>query len=152
MAAHVTTPGTVEPKMWMGGIEPMKASYGKLMMWFFLISDTFTFSALLVAYGTDRFSYTEFEGNRADFTFSNMGCITIKEKYGTVEVENVYSPETIFTFGNPTTLFASAFKGQLDFIITSDEHFLKYDDAIAIKKKAMELLKEVTGVAEMQMN
>jgi heme/copper-type cytochrome/quinol oxidase subunit 3 len=57
MAAHVTTPGAVEPKMWMGGIEPMKASYGKLMMWFFLISDTFTFSALLVAYGTARFSF-----------------------------------------------------------------------------------------------
>jgi len=35
MAANVTTPGAIEPKMWMGGIEPMKASYGKLMMWFF---------------------------------------------------------------------------------------------------------------------
>jgi cytochrome c oxidase subunit 3 len=72
MAANVTTPGTVEPKMWMGGIEPMKASYGKLMMWFFLISDTFTFSALLVAYGTARFSFPAFTGNREDFTFSNL--------------------------------------------------------------------------------
>jgi cytochrome c oxidase subunit 3 len=72
MAANVTTPGAVEPKMWLGGIEPMKASYGKLMMWFFLISDTFTFSALLVAYGTARFSFPAFEGNREDFTFSNM--------------------------------------------------------------------------------
>jgi NRPS condensation-like uncharacterized protein len=32
---------------------------------------------------------------------------------------------------------------QLDFIITSDEHFLKYTDAVAVKEKAMELLKEV---------
>jgi len=72
MAAHVTTPGTVEPKYWMGGIEPMKASYGKLMMWFFLISDTFTFSALLVAYGTQRFGFPAFTGDRADFTFSNL--------------------------------------------------------------------------------
>ncbi|WAC10644.1 cytochrome c oxidase subunit 3 [Dyadobacter pollutisoli] len=72
MAANVTTPGAVEPKMWMGGIEPMKASYGKLMMWFFLISDTFTFSALLVAYGTARFSFPAFTGKHADFTFSNM--------------------------------------------------------------------------------
>jgi cytochrome c oxidase subunit 3 len=72
MAAHVTTPGTVEPKMWMGGIEPMKASYGKLMMWFFLISDTFTFSALLVAYGTARFSFPSFVGEAANFTFSSL--------------------------------------------------------------------------------
>jgi cytochrome c oxidase subunit 3 len=58
--------------MWMGGIEPMKASYGKLMMWFFLISDTFTFSALLVSYGMVRFSYPAYEGTVADFTFSNL--------------------------------------------------------------------------------
>lgn len=31
-----------------------QASYGKLMMWFFLVSDAFTFSALLVAYGALR--------------------------------------------------------------------------------------------------
>lgn len=30
------------------------ASYGKLMMWFFLVSDAFTFSALLIAYGAIR--------------------------------------------------------------------------------------------------
>ena len=58
MAATVATdsPTTFDRKSWMGGIEPMKASYGKLMMWFFLISDTFTFSALLVTYGLIRFS------------------------------------------------------------------------------------------------
>lgn len=72
MAATATTTGTVEPKMWMGGIEPMKASYGKLMMWFFLISDTFTFSALLVSYGLVRFSYPAYAGEVADFTFSNL--------------------------------------------------------------------------------
>ena len=33
----------------------MKASYGKLMMWFFLLSDAFTFSALLITYGLNRF-------------------------------------------------------------------------------------------------
>jgi cytochrome c oxidase subunit III len=72
MATTVTTTGTGEPKMWMGGIEPMKASYGKLMMWFFLISDTFTFSALLVSYGLVRFSYPAYDGEVADFTFSNL--------------------------------------------------------------------------------
>ena len=42
---------------WSGGNKPFNASYGKLMMWFFLMSDTFTFSALLVTYGMIRFSY-----------------------------------------------------------------------------------------------
>lgn len=40
----------------MGGRKPFGASYGKLMMWFFLISDAFTFSTLLVVYGVVRFS------------------------------------------------------------------------------------------------
>ncbi|WP_258105098.1 cytochrome c oxidase subunit 3 [Marinoscillum sp. MHG1-6] len=55
---------------WAGGTEPMKASYGKLMMWFFLLSDAFTFSALLIAYGMTRFSYPAYEGAIEDFVFS----------------------------------------------------------------------------------
>jgi cytochrome c oxidase subunit 3 len=39
---------------WGGGVPPMKASYGKTMMWYFLISDTFTFVAFLVSYATVR--------------------------------------------------------------------------------------------------
>lgn len=41
---------------WSGGKKPFKASYGKLMMWFFLMSDAFTFSTLLVVYGVIRFA------------------------------------------------------------------------------------------------
>ncbi len=59
-----------EKNIWMGGTSPMKVSYGKLMMWFFLLSDALTFSALLVAYGTIRFSNRAFEGDREFFTFS----------------------------------------------------------------------------------
>ncbi len=45
----------VDPKALIEGERPMyKASYGKLMMWFFLVSDAFTFSALLIAYGALR--------------------------------------------------------------------------------------------------
>ncbi len=36
-------------------IWPWKASHGKLMMWFFLISDIFTFASLLIAYGFIRY-------------------------------------------------------------------------------------------------
>ncbi|MFM2268678.1 MAG: hypothetical protein RL757_2119 [Bacteroidota bacterium] len=41
---------------WSGGAEPFNASYGKLMMWYFLLSDAFTFAGFLIAYGTLRFS------------------------------------------------------------------------------------------------
>ena len=37
---------------WDGGKPPFKASYGKLMMWYFLVSDAFTFAGFLIAYGT----------------------------------------------------------------------------------------------------
>jgi cytochrome c oxidase subunit III len=40
---------------WSGGVEPFNASYGKLMMWYFLLSDAFTFAGFLIAYGSLRF-------------------------------------------------------------------------------------------------
>ena len=49
---------------------PMRVSYGKLMMWFFLLSDSFTFSALLVSYGLVRIAYPAYVGSVSDFVFS----------------------------------------------------------------------------------
>ena len=46
-------------KIWDGGNEPMSASYGKLMMWFFILSDALTFSGFLAAYGFSRFKFIE---------------------------------------------------------------------------------------------
>lgn len=43
-------------KMWTGGKSPFSVSYGKLMMWYFLLSDSFTFGAFLISYGSIRFS------------------------------------------------------------------------------------------------
>ncbi len=57
--------------IWDGGNEPLKASYGKLMMWFFLLSDAFTFSALLITYGLIRFSHTAYsEAVHGPFKFA----------------------------------------------------------------------------------
>lgn len=41
---------------WAGGRSPWSVEYGKIMMWFFLLSDAFTFSSLLIYYGAQRFS------------------------------------------------------------------------------------------------
>ena len=57
--------------VWGGGNEPLKASYGKLMMWFFLLSDIFTFGAFLITYGAIRMSYPAYEGSSAEFVSSN---------------------------------------------------------------------------------
>ena len=40
---------------WGGGKKPLVAGYGKLMMWWFIVSDALTFSGFLVAYGFSRF-------------------------------------------------------------------------------------------------
>lgn len=48
----------------------MGASYGKLMMWFFLMSDAFTFSGLLITYGLVRSSNPAYTGPVKDFFFS----------------------------------------------------------------------------------
>ncbi len=57
--------------VWDGGTSPMGVSYGKLMMWFFLMSDAFTFSGLLITYGLVRSSNPAYTGTVDAFTFSS---------------------------------------------------------------------------------
>lgn len=56
--------------VWSGGKRPLKASYGKLMMWYFLLSDAFTFAGFLVGYGALRFSMPTWPV--PDFVFSTF--------------------------------------------------------------------------------
>ena len=51
-----TTTVATDQKWWSGGRSPFNVEYGKLMMWYFLMSDAFTFGAFLISYGTIRFS------------------------------------------------------------------------------------------------
>ncbi len=61
-------------KWWTGGKSPYNVSYGKLMMWIFLMSDTFTFGALLISYGTIRVSHGYWpDPNHVFNTFPLMG-------------------------------------------------------------------------------
>jgi cytochrome c oxidase subunit 3 len=52
MASHLAKLDT--ETLWGGKESPFQTSYGKLMMWFFLVSDALTFSGLLIAYGFTR--------------------------------------------------------------------------------------------------
>ena len=54
---NMATTATVhQTKWWSGGKSPFNLEYGKLMMWYFLMSDAFTFGAFLISYGSIRFS------------------------------------------------------------------------------------------------
>ena len=55
MSSTITTSANNDEDLWDGGNKPFKASYGKIMMWFFIVSDALTFSGFLVAYGFSRF-------------------------------------------------------------------------------------------------
>ncbi len=68
--AHATTTTAPDQDVWNGGVSPMNASYGKLMMWFFLLSDAFTFSGLLITYGLVRSAHKAYAGVPDDFAFS----------------------------------------------------------------------------------
>lgn len=57
MSSHSTEIDAKEA--WSGGQSPFRVSYGKMMMWFFLISDALTFGGLLVSYGFIRHKYAE---------------------------------------------------------------------------------------------
>ncbi|OYU82230.1 MAG: cytochrome oxidase subunit III [Flavobacterium sp. BFFFF1] len=70
MEATATTAKN-EVKTWGGGNEPLDASYGKLMMWFFIVSDALTFSGFLAAYGFSRFKFIETWPN-ADEVFTHF--------------------------------------------------------------------------------
>ena len=60
-----------EGRLWGGGKQPLKASYGKLMMWFFILSDALTFSGFLAAYGFSRFKFST-EWPIADEVFNHF--------------------------------------------------------------------------------
>ncbi|HVV56169.1 MAG TPA: cytochrome c oxidase subunit 3 [Mucilaginibacter sp.] len=58
MSTTVSQIDEVKTTPWAGGRSPFAVEYGKMMMWFFLLSDAFTFSSLLISYGALRFSST----------------------------------------------------------------------------------------------
>jgi len=51
--------------------KPFGISYGKMMMWFFILSDALTFSGFIVAYGFSRFKFIE-EWPIADEVFNHF--------------------------------------------------------------------------------
>jgi|SRR5688572_2769130 len=57
--AEATTEKMPNKKVWGGGVSPFNVSWGKMYMWFFLVSDAFTFSSLILSYGVMRHRFTD---------------------------------------------------------------------------------------------
>lgn len=53
---------------WRSGKSPFNVEYGKMMLWYFLLSDAFTFTGFLAAYGALRFSSPTWP--QSDFMFT----------------------------------------------------------------------------------
>ena len=73
MAETITTVQDTQQEdqnLWSGAKSPFKSSYGKLMMWYFLLSDAFTFAGFLIAYGALRASMPSWPV--PDFVFSTF--------------------------------------------------------------------------------
>ena len=68
--AHDTHEHVDESQRWEGAVSPFGASYGKIMMWYFLVSDAFTFAGFLIAYGALRFSMPTWP--EPDFVFASF--------------------------------------------------------------------------------
>ena len=58
MANHSAAVASTGKSAWGGGVSPFKVRWGKLYMWIFLVSDAFTFSSLLIAYGSLRHRFS----------------------------------------------------------------------------------------------
>jgi cytochrome c oxidase subunit 3 len=72
----VTQIDEVKTTPWAGGRSPFSVEYGKIMMWFFLLSDAFTFSSLLISYGSLRFSSVTWPA--ADKVFQSVPFVVDK--------------------------------------------------------------------------
>mgnify|MGYP000214789243 CR=1 FL=1 len=59
MEANIAVSKEKKPTWGGGGARPFGASYGKMMMWFFIVSDALTFSGFLAAYGLTRFKFID---------------------------------------------------------------------------------------------
>jgi cytochrome c oxidase subunit III len=70
MSSHSSTPAAAT--VWDGGSSPLGVSYGKLMMWIFLLSDAFTFSGLLITYGMVRSMHDAWSPEMGEFVFSTQ--------------------------------------------------------------------------------
>ncbi len=93
-----TTTLSSKTNIWGGGKSPFSLSYGKLMMWIFLLSDAFTFSSLLITYGFIRYSFDGSMPNEIVKPMSHLSenFIEQMQQAGLFSTERWPLPELVF--------------------------------------------------------
>lgn len=96
--SNTTALSTGKKFFWGGGRSPFTVSYGKLMMWIFLLSDAFTFSSLLISYGFVRFSHPMSPPNEIvkPFTHVEENFVEQMQHAGMFSKEHWPLPELVF--------------------------------------------------------
>ncbi|OFY63732.1 MAG: hypothetical protein A3H98_06560 [Bacteroidetes bacterium RIFCSPLOWO2_02_FULL_36_8] len=65
-----TSHAPAKTSVWSGGVRPFNISYGKMMMWFFILSDFFTFMGFLFAYTALKSSHPDWPN--PDYVFKGF--------------------------------------------------------------------------------
>ena len=86
-----------------------------------------------------------------DFAFSNVGRLEMPDHYQSFRVERVLGVTVAMPWRNATTLITTHFRGCTDIAFMSNEGFLPYAEAAAIKEAAVNLLMQATAVPEPRM-
>jgi NRPS condensation-like uncharacterized protein len=85
---------------------------------------------------------------RHDFAFSNVGRLDMPDNYRGFRVEGLLGVTVAVPWRNATTLITTSFRGRTDIALVSNDCFLPYAEAVAIKETAVKLLMEAAAVPE----
>jgi hypothetical protein len=79
-------------------------------------------------------------------TLSNMGRLEFPQHYSSFWVEKIYSPLVMISPTPANTVVISSFAGRLELAIVSDEQSLPPAQAKAIRRRAMDILRDCAGI------
>ena len=79
-------------------------------------------------------------------TLSNMGRLEFPQRYSSFWVQTIYSPLVMISPTPANTVVISSFAGRLELAIVSDEHSLPPAQAKAIRRRAMDILRDCAGI------
>ncbi len=83
-----------------------------------------------------------------DFAFSNVGRLDMADNYQAFRVEGLLGVTVAVPWRNATTLITTHFRGYTDIALVSNDGFLPYEEAVAIKETAVNLLLKAAAVPE----
>jgi hypothetical protein len=79
-------------------------------------------------------------------TISNMGRLEFPQRFQSFWVEAIYSPLVMISPTPANTVVISSFAGRMELAIVSDEQSLPPADAMAIRRRAMDILRDCAGI------